>query len=255
MHHFKFFPALIALFALAFAGCDKHNHGGDTHNTELNITFRATYDGVPLEFYKKYDYDTYQVQFSRFNTYLSDIKLLKDNAEISVSEVAWVDFTPTGSSNGAVEVVLKATVPGDDYTGIKMGYGVNPALNAKKPSDFAAGHPLSFEGEFWPGWKSYIFNKIEGNGDSDADGIDDVFMVFHCGSDKVYREVSFSKAISAHLATTNLVVEIDLKKLFNPDGTWWDMKLKDNQKTSELSSDVRVATYLMDNFDNATTLK
>jgi hypothetical protein len=255
MHYFKFLPAFIVVLALVNTGCDKHNHGDDTHSTNLIIAFRALYDGQPLEFYKKYDYDTYQVQFSRFSTYLSDIKLLKGTAETSVSDIAWVDFAPSGSANGAATVLLKATVPGDDYSGLKIGYGVHPDLNAKKPADFAAGHPLSFEGEFWPGWKSYIFNKIEGNGDSDADGIDDVFMVFHCGSDKVYREVSFSKAISAHLATTNLVVEIDLKKLFNPDGTWWDMKLKDNQKTSELSSDVRVATYLMDNFDNATTLK
>ncbi len=255
MRFIQIFPAMMLLAALGLSSCDKHTHGEDDHTTEVKITFRALYDGQPLEFYKKYNYDTYQVQFSRFNTYLSDIKLLKGTAETTVSEVAWVDFTPTGAVNTAGEVVVTATVPGDDYTGLKLGFGVNPSLNAKKPANFSSGHPLAFEGEYWPGWKSYIFNKIEGNGDSDGDGMDDIFMVLHCGSDKVYREANFEKVISGHGATTNLVIEIDLKKLFYPNGTWWDMKPISNQITSNLATDVRVATYLMDNFAGATTLK
>lgn len=252
MRYIKFLFSLSALFF--FAACDKHHEDGET--TELTITFKALYNGQPLEKNKLYDYSTYKVEFSQFNTYLSDIKLLKGTAETLVSEIEWVNFTPDfATDNKAVDVTIKATVPSDHYTGIKMGYGVKPSLNAKRPSDFAAGHPLNKEVEFWPGWKSYIFNKIEGQGDSDNDGTPDIFMLFHCGSDKVYREYSFEQEIHVHDATSSLTVEFDLKNLFYTNNTWWDMAAPGNNATSNASTDVRVATELMDNFDKATAIK
>jgi hypothetical protein len=255
----KFQTILIALVALfTVISCKKEDDPivpVVPATAELTITFKALYDGLPLQTNKSYDYDTYKVQFSQFNTYLSDIKLLNGTTETLLAESAFINFTPSAAADDkSVEVTLKVTVPTGDYTGIKMGYGVKPSLNAKRPSDFPAGHPLAQEVEYWPGWKSYIFNKIEGQGDSNNDQVDDIFMIFHCGSDKVYREASFAQNMSIK-GNANLSVEFDLKKVFYADNAWWDLTQDKNAFTSNLATDTRVAAVLMDNFDNATTIK
>ena len=135
-----------------------------------------------------------------------------------------------------------------------MGYGVKPSENAKKPQDFPAGHPFNKELEYWAGWKSYIFNKIEGQGDGNNDGQPDIFLIYHCGSDKVYREYAFDKNITVD-GSGKATVIFDLKKLFNADNQWLDMRVDDNQFTSNNATDTRVAAILMNNFDDATIIE
>jgi hypothetical protein len=248
----KLLPSLFAALLLLTAGCEHETVDPNAGTVPLTITFKAEYDGEPLAKYVDYNYDDYKVQFSRFNTFLSDVKLLKGSEAITLSEIEWVDFTPDfAPDDNAVEVKVTYNVPAGDYTGLSMGYGVNEALNAKKPNDFAAGHPLANEVEYWSGWKSYIFNKIEGQGDGDGDGQADIFLVYHCGSDKVYREYTFVQNIAANSAASVTVV-FDLKNLFYVDGQWFDLRVDENQATSNNPSNVTVARILMDNFDNAT---
>jgi hypothetical protein len=244
---------LIGLFA--FAGCD-----GTTDVVEpassVTITFKALYDGQPLEKYKLYDYDTYRVEYSRFNTFMSNITLLDGAKEVKLSDIEWVDFTPDlSATNMAVEVPITFNnVPDGNYTGIRLGYGVPPALNAKQPKDFAPTHPLSRENEYWLGWGSYIFNKIEGRVDLDNNGVFDGGLVYHCGSDAVFREYTFNMPIKVEPGA-DLVVEFDLKKLAVINGTWLDLKIPYNHITSNDNNDVVIATVLMNNFGNATAVK
>lgn len=247
----KYYALLWIAAVLTFSSCDKT----EDNSKPFTITFKAVYDGAPLVKNVDYNYDTYKVQFSRFNVFLSDIRLLKGSEEVQLSEIEYIDFTPAFAPNdNAVEVKLQVKAPEGAYTGLKMGYGVKPALNAKQPSDFATGHPLNQENEYWSGWKSYIFNKIEGQGDSDGDGTPDIFMVYHCGSDRTYREYSFDHAFTM-TENANMNVEFDLKKIFITDGAWLDMTISENQATSNEVSDIRVANILMNNFDSATTIK
>ena len=246
----KYLSILLLAGLFLFAGCDK-----DSKEKEFTITFKAVYDGAPLVKNINYNYDTYTVQFSRFSAYMSDIRLLKGTEEVMLSEIEYLDFTPAFASNdNAVDVTIKVKAKEGDYTGIKMGYGVKQSLNAKAPADFASGHVLNKEEEYWSGWKSYIFNKIEGQGDGDGDGTPDIFLVYHCGSDKVYRDYSFDHAFTL-TENANLNVEFDLKKLFVNDGVWFDLNENSNQATSNELTDTRVARFLMENFDQATTIK
>lgn len=249
---------LVVAVALFFAACDK-TEDPEPLVREIDITFKALYDGNRLVKNIDYPYADYKVQFSLFTSYFSDIRLLKQTIngtqEVLLSEVEYIDFTPQNAPNDtSIDVTIRVKAEEGTYTGIKMGYGVKPSMNSKAPADFPSGHPLNKEVEFWPGWKSYIFNKIEGQGDGNNDGIPDIFLIYHCGSDKVYREYEFQKEIQVGDAT-QLTVEFDLKDLFQVDNQWFDMTIPSNQFTSNLATDVRVATILMDNFGRATKIK
>ncbi|MCC6461130.1 MAG: hypothetical protein IT260_11705, partial [Saprospiraceae bacterium] len=251
------FAGLLAGAAL-FAGCDGNSEPVQGPASDFKITFQARYDGQPLEKYKNYTYDSYQVQITRFNTFLSDITLLNGNKEVRISDIDWVDFTPDNAPNNlAVSVPLTfAQVPDGDYTGIRIGYGVRPDLNAKQPKDFAAGHPLSRENEYWLGWGSYIFNKIEGTVDLNNNNVSDGGLVYHCGSDATYRTYTFNTPITVQQGAT-ATVTFDLKKLFDttdPTGGWLDLNSAYNHVTSNDVSDVVIANLLMNKFDRATTV-
>lgn len=248
------FPSLF-LALLAVTACEDKDTSAPA--SDLTITFKALYDGKPLEKYKLYDYASYQVDFSRFNTFMTNITLLNGSQEVKLSDIEWVDFTPDSAPTDTavdVSIVLK-NVPDAEYTGIRLGYGVPPALNAKQPKDFAPTHPLSRENEFWLGWGSYIFNKIEGRVDLNNNGVFDGGLIYHCGSDAVYREYAFNLPISVKPGAAEIVVEFDLKKLFVINGAWLDLNIPYNHITSNDSDDVVIATILMDNFDAATTVK
>ena len=225
-------------------------------SSTFTLTFKAMYDGQPLEKYRDYDYDTYRVNFIRFNTFMSDLALLNGTNVTALSEVEWVDFTPdSATDNFAVEVPLSFTnIPDGDYTGLRMGFGVAPDMNNKRPSDYPADHPLARENEYWLGWASYIFNKIEGQVDLDNNGVYDGGLIYHCGSDAVYRIYDFNVPITVG-QNASATVEIDLKKVFQSNGSWLDLNNPYNHITSNDANDVVIATVLMDNFDEATTVR
>lgn len=255
MKHIVTGSLLIALVALA--GCDGTPDPDLGPRSTFTITFKALYDGQPLEKLKLYDYDTYQVQLSRFNTFMSNITLLGGPAgDVKISAIEWVNFTPDlAPDNFAVPVPIAiANVPDGDYTGIRLGYGVPPNLNALQPKDFPPAHPLSKENEYWLGWKSYIFNKIEGQVDLNNNGQFDGALIYHCGSDAVYREYAFNLPITIEPGA-GITVEFDLKDLFVLNGGWLNLNDPYNLITSNDVNDVVVATLLMDNFGNATTVK
>ncbi len=244
----------LALGVWFLLGCEG-TQDGVIPKTDVRITFRARYDGKPLVRYAKYNYADYWVDFFRFNAYMSRIALLTDGVPVKISDIEWVDFTPDDApTDTAVDVTLVLRAPEGQYTGIRLGYGVPPDLNAKQPKDFAPGHPLSRENEYWIGWKGYIFNKIEGRVDLNKDGMPDGGLIYHCGSDAVFREYSFDLPIRVEPGAPEILVTFDLQKLFVRNGEWLDLRNPYNHITSNDFNDVVIASKLMDNFKPATSV-
>lgn len=251
----KNYALLLLLFAaFSFSACKDDDEPTDQQDN-FTLTFRATYDGELLEKYKNYPFGDKVILFDKFNTYLSDITLLDGTSQRLLSDIEMVNFTPDSApDNKAVEVTYKFTVPSGDYTGLKIGYGVKADLNAKGPADFPTDHPLYIESEYWSGWQSYIFTKIQGKVDLDGDDTPEASIFYHCGSDPVYAVATFNKNISV-AGTGSLIVEIDLKKLFTFDGQLLDLTQSSNRTTSHDASNIVLGEKVMSNFKNATILK
>jgi hypothetical protein len=245
----------ISAAVLLFAACKDGNDTSGVTGVELKTEFRAQYNGEHFIKYKAYNYNNYPLKLSRFTLFLSDITLLKGSEAVKISDIEYLDFTPDdASSDTSVLVPISfKNVPEGEYTGIRMGYGVAPAYNAKNPADFPPASPLYNDNEYWLGWKSYIFAKIEGTGDANNNGQDDHFLIYHCGGDGVYKQFTFNQPIQVRDGGQILKVDFDLLKLFiMDDGRYYN--LVTNPATSNKKDSLRIANDIMSKFDRATAI-
>lgn len=220
---------------------------------DFDITFKATFDGAQLEKNKDYTLGTIPLFVEAYRLYLSDITLLKGSEEYVISEIEYLDFTPTNAVFATRTITFK-NVPEGEYTGIRLGYGVKPELNAKRPSNFPAGHPLSIENDYWSGWNSYIFSTLDGKADPDNNGSKNLSLAYHCGSDPVYKTFDFNQSIHVHAGEAGARISFDVKKYLTlADGTFYDIGA--HPATSNDASDVTVAQVLMANYGRATSVE
>ena len=122
-------------------------------------------------------------------------------------------------------VVTFTDVPVGTYNALSYGVGIPANENAKAPKDFNPGDALSNSGEYWAGWKSYIFHKIEGKLDTDGDGTGETNVALHIGSDIAYK--TSEKSIDLLLVkdeTSTITIDIDMKKSMETDGVLFDLE-------------------------------
>lgn len=240
---------LSTLVALSSCG----DQGVQDVGVNFDITFKATYDGAQLEKSKDYQLGSIPLFFEGCRMYLSDITLLNGDKEILLSEIEYLDFTPSNATFATPTITFK-NIPEGAYTGIRIGYGVKPSLNAKQPANFPAGHPLAVENDYWSGWGSYIFSTLDGKADPDNNGSKNLSIAYHCGSDAVYKTFDFAVPIHVHEGEAGARVTFDIKKFLTlPDGTLYDIVA--HPATSNSASDVSVAQVLTANWDHATTVE
>jgi hypothetical protein len=253
----KFLFSTIISLSMVFTACkDQRIEEGPV--SDFNLTFKALYDGAQLEKAKEYPYNTsnYPLVFTLFRTYISDITLVSANKEVKLKDVIDVNFFPTFASTNvsATPTFTFKGIPEGNYTAIKFGLGVSPEMNAKSPNAFPADNVLSSEIEYWQGWASYIFTKIEAVGDANNNNAPDHWMIYHTGSDPVYRTITLTQPITVGANSPAGIISFDLKKLFvNPDGTPYDMEA--SPATSSSLTDLRVAEFIVNAFVQATTFK
>ncbi len=247
---------------LAMASCREDGHTV-IYNYPMHLNFKATFDGTQLEKQKDYTIGDYHVKFNTFTLYVTGISLMRGTVETPLSEAEFLNFFPqTASGNKAQEYsfTYKET-PEGNYTGLKIGFGVRPDLNAKTPVDFATGTPLSLQSEYWSGWKSYIFSKIEAEAEIDHSAPKDfeTALSYHCGASPTFDVFhSFTLAMPLAFGSTDneRTVELDLKKLFvDASGNVLDLSKQDNQVTGLTSGDLKLADLFMSNWEHAATIK
>lgn len=246
--------SLFALLLLAASGC-KDDNPITPANPDFKVTFRATYDGAALEKAKDYPYDDFMVRFDQFQLALSDVTLLKGNQEVRLTESEYFDFMPDNSTTNLSQTFERTyaeqVAPGQ-YTGFKIGFGVKPVLNAKKPADFSSTDPL-YSADYWSSWQSYIFMKVIGTANRDNLGQPNLDLVYHCGGDPSYQVFTFDHPISVTEDGGSMTVTFDLKKLFTLNGAPYDIEAKPT--FSHNANDVALMTELMAQFRLATVVQ
>ncbi|HAD13428.1 MAG TPA: hypothetical protein DCF33_13455 [Saprospirales bacterium] len=247
----KNLSVFVAIFSLvSLLGCQDAE---DLPSTDFTINFKATYGGETLEKNKDYIFGSYPIFFEGCRLYLSDIRLVNAEREVIISEIEYLDFTPENAASATPAILFK-NVPEGDYTSVSIGYGVKPQLNAKRPSNFPAGSPLSIEIDYWAGWKSYIFSVLDGKADPDNNGTKNLSFSYHCGSDAVYKIFEFNVPIKVKAGQfTTADIAFDMKEfLTNDDGSLYDMVA--NPATSNDATNVVVAQALTAHWGRATTI-
>lgn len=247
---------ILLFFALAamsaFSSCGDQGAVDDS-GVDFPITFKAVFGSQAFEKSKEYTFGSIPLFFESNRMYLSDITLLNGSKEIVLSEIEYLDFTPSNASSASPVITYK-NVPEGAYTGIRIGYGVKPELNAQTPANFPAGHPLSFETDYWSGWKSYIFSVLDGKADPDLDGVKNLSLAYHCGSNAVYKTIEFNQPIHVHSGEPGLSITFDFKEFLTlSDGSLYDIVA--HPATSNSASDVSVAQVLTANFERATKIE
>jgi len=224
----RLLPLLLLVLPLFFSSCgDDEPEMKET--TTLTLNAKATFGDQPLVMYEDvYDYEGQPLQLQLFQIYLTDIYLTYEEGgqerEQLVTDVVLANYGEVFSTNDAEAGLdlVEVEVPARNYTGLKVGLGVSPELNATIPPDYELTHPLSQN--YWEDASSYIFFKVEGNTDVDGDSELLDKLTFHVGGNNNFRKASFDKTINLMPNTdATLQLDIDLEKIMvSADGEFLD---------------------------------
>jgi hypothetical protein len=214
---------LYLLSFLLLSSCvDKEQNDG-----KVDVKFVLKYNNQPLEMLKDYEYpDGKSVMFNKFSFFISNLSFVGANGETTSEGVKMVNFTNVNSTQSGALLGTTVRLEGlktGEYQSFNICLGVPPAENAKTPADFGTTSDLSFTGEYWPGWKSYIFSKTEGFIDIDGDGNKEQGFALHTGSDEAFKCLNANHSITIGKDAQPLEIEIDLVKLFG-DAPYYDIK-------------------------------
>lgn len=234
----------LLMISMAYMSC-----GDDTPDTTQNqegsieMALKVTYDGEPLILSQNYVYpDGKAMYFSRFSFYMADITLRTEEVVASSDNTNYLNVGQAHQTAEGAAEGLKFNLNGvksGDYVNLSFGVGVPVEENNMTPADFPSDNDLSLAGEYWPGWESYIFCKVEGVIDFDGDGNPESDFALHLGADEAFVDVEIDRDFSVNdNQTTELVLPIELKNFFLDGSSIFDIEA--NPKLHNLSQSAEV---------------
>ena len=209
-------------FALGFSACTKES-------TDLKVTLRLQYDGEAVVMQEKqFDYHPdYDISFTRVSFYASNWKFTGNGDELSIVDLAYIDLSESHINQESADEGYQLyfeDLDDQSFDQFEFTLGLEPDLNAMKPSDFPSTHPLSISREYWEAWSSYVFMKVEGGIDTDGDGVSNSTFSYHMGGDQVKRDLSLPVQVTLSEGRTELDLIIDLKDVLIKDGEIFDVQ-------------------------------
>ena len=214
------------IFLLIIGACLFHSCSDEVELTDVDLRFTLTYEDAPLVGFNQFTYPLdFEVFFTKYSMYISDLKLLSDEGDYVLSEVEFIDLltgVDTEERAQAGQIRSFSNVPTRTYSGLSFNIGVPEELNSTAPADYPIDSPLSNNGEYWVGWTSYIFHKIEGKMDSDMDGNPEAGIALHLGSDDAFRTININQILELSDASESININFDLKDILEIDGAFFD---------------------------------
>lgn len=238
MKRILFLTAIPILFLL---------HGCSDDPVELNIRFFLTYQDEPLIMLQNYSYpDGRLMRISRVSFYLSDIAISTDDGMHEISDVAFLDLSSSHATADAASrgfSFYSEILDMDRPDRLTFNVGLTNEQNSTSPSDYTSDHPLSRTGEYWTGWQSYIYVKVQGMIDLDNDGDPETGMALHLGSEPILRTMDLNFPDDSG----SMDVVIDIRRFFEGD------RIFDIDSSPQIHSleQIDAAIELIDNFCEA----
>lgn len=90
------FIILIGL-TLFMTSCSKED---SAVNTDLKVVFTLNYDGKPLVFNQNQEYGSNFIRMTRFNFFMTNLKLRSGQDSVQLADLSFVDFTLSNVNEG-----------------------------------------------------------------------------------------------------------------------------------------------------------
>ncbi len=166
--------------------------------------------------------DSVEIQFTKIKFYLSGF--LFD--QTSIDEPILVDLF----ENNSAELSLPSDVIAVEE--LRFSTGLTSVLNNTDANTQTEDSPLSsISGNMWWGWaKKYIFFKIEGKYNLNNEGFTRSF-VYHVGGEEYSRMFSHQFTPIRPLTDSQIEIDLDLSKLFEPGASQIDITNEDQTDT------------------------
>lgn len=180
----------------------------------LKLRFVPRYQGIAFGLRDEYiNWEGVKFEFSEVKFYASTIEAISNSGNHhSLSDVAFINFEVPSS----MEYVYPLD-PGS-YSQLSFLLGLTPSQNASDPNSFEADHPLSvYSTMFWNVPLKYLFVKIEGIVDADANPADlETGFIFHLGLDSLLKPVDYlNNDFNISLGDTlDFPIYVDMEKFF-----------------------------------------
>lgn len=258
---------LFSTFALAIlfmVSCKPDPIIDEDRTASIEINFVAEYQNSPVvSFSEDYSYpelgNTFNVKTFQF--LITDLVLLKEGTgdATELEEVDLIVFSDKMTEESAIKGTARSyeSIPVGEYSGIRFGLGVNNELNrAETIEDYSSNDPLGQD--FWPGWNSYVFSKLEGDFDMNGDGLYDdsldISYSLHTGTNEGYNVITINAPITVEVGSDNVTkVVVDLEKmLVGAEGEVYD--IIETPTTHSLES-IDQVLQLLDNSKNAFSIR
>jgi len=244
----------LSLIAVLMSSC------GDEKSSEYsaNLIVKAVYDGQPLVMYDEYDYEDSQLFFSRLDFFMNSIELVdEDNVRYPLADIEFINFTDDNNNleaaTAGTQLKYDINKPSADVKSISFGIGVDSGTNATLPADYGSDSPLSQTGYYWPNWDSFIFMKLQGQYDENANGEFGLQFLFHTGTDAQHRALDLPVTLNFDSENSaDIVLELDFKKMFEINNGYYDIKT--NPVNHDPSNEVPML-MLANNLSNALIVK
>jgi len=195
----------------------------------VEFNFKLLYDGSPLVAGKEYEYPLgFNFFVTKYSMFLSEINISSAEIDYNLTDVVFLDLASSQFDDQSAQqgtTVRFSGVPEGEYENLNISLGLPESVNGTNPSNYGSESSLANTGEYWEGWESYIFHKLEGRMDTDNDGELEAGIALHIGSNDAYRNKQINKQIIVNDGeTTTVNINIDLVEVMMINGQAFDLQ-------------------------------
>lgn len=214
---------LVIAVSLITVACSKEDKVGS-----VEFNFKLAYDGSPLVAGDSYEYPLgFEFFVTKYSMFLSELDISNTESTVGLADVIFLDLASNQFDSQTAEsgtIIRFSDIPEGEYNNLQVSLGLPESVNETNPGSYGSESSLANTGEYWEGWESYIFHKLEGRMDTDGDGELESGIALHIGSNDAYRTKRINRQIIVNDGeTTTVEINIDLKEVLMIDGQAFDL--------------------------------